>query len=161
MSLIVTGFLIGIFVGYLHSIPPARRMFCSSCTEDKKRERYVNKRIILKSVVLSDDDDSSQSEGKEETLDPKLSLLSKRISDISEKRKKTKARVKTSVCPRKQELLDASSTCSICWEKYRDGETVCLSSNKHCNHAYHFDCILPWLLKRNDCPLCRRNFLKG
>ena len=48
MSLIVTGFLIGIFVGYLHSIPPARRMFCSSCTEDKKRERYVNKRIILK-----------------------------------------------------------------------------------------------------------------
>ena len=114
-----------------------------------------------KSVVLSDDDDSSQSEGKEETIDPKLNLLSKRISDISEKKKKTKTRVKASVCPRKQELLNASSACSICWEKYRDGETVCLSSNKHCNHAYHFDCILPWLLKRNDCPLCRRNFLKG
>lgn len=163
MSIIVTGFLIGIFVGYIHSLPPARRMFCSNCTEEKKRERYVNKRIVLKSVVLGDVESASTQDGESRNKESKVCNLTTRTVDmhIGEEKKKTKSRTKASICPRKHAVIEASSTCAICWNNYRDGETVCLSSNKRCKHAYHFDCILPWLLKRNDCPLCRRNFLKG
>ena len=54
------------------------------------------------------------------------------------------------------------SCCAICRSAYREGEVACLSSNRLCKHVYHADCVMPWLLerKRNDCPLCRRNFLK-
>jgi hypothetical protein len=200
MSIIVTGFLIGIFVGYIHSLPPARRMFCSNCTEEKKRERYVNKRIVLKvssyiwwwtrfvqvldmesstnskevishyhvttkSVVLGDVESASTQDEESRNKESKVCNLTTRTVDMhigeEKKKKKTKSRTKASICPRKHAVIEASSTCAICWNNYRDGETVCLSSNKRCKHAYHFDCILPWLLKRNDCPLCRRNFLKG
>lgn len=53
--------------------------------------------------------------------------------------------------------------CAICWCPYQEGEVACVSSNRMCRHAYHTDCIMPWFIerKRNDCPLCRRNFLKG
>ncbi len=58
-----------------------------------------------------------------------------------------------------QRCLDCTETCPICWEGYKAGEKVCWSKNKNCNHAFHFDCIVTWLVDNDECPLCRSPYL--
>eukprot|EP00980_Cylindrotheca_fusiformis_P003421 scaffold763_cov98-Cylindrotheca_fusiformis.AAC.6 len=45
--------------------------------------------------------------------------------------------------------------CSICLERYKAGDTICVSKHPDCNHIFHKDCAAQWLARRNDCPLCR------
>ncbi|KAL7542040.1 hypothetical protein ACHAXR_011464 [Thalassiosira sp. AJA248-18] len=54
-----------------------------------------------------------------------------------------------------------SATCAICLVHYEPGCYVSWSPNKECTHAFHRDCILMWLLKKEEplCPCCRREFV--
>lgn len=57
---------------------------------------------------------------------------------------------------------DVSATCAICLLQYEPGCYVSWSANKECTHAFHRDCILLWLLKKDEpylCPCCRREFV--
>jgi Ring finger domain len=50
------------------------------------------------------------------------------------------------------------STCSICIDDFEPGERLTLLPK--CQHAFHKDCILPWLTERQgSCPLCKTNVL--
>lgn len=49
--------------------------------------------------------------------------------------------------------------CGICLLDYEIGEEVALSPNEECVHAYHKECIVGWLRKNDDCPLCRQPYL--
>jgi hypothetical protein len=60
---------------------------------------------------------------------------------------------------KKPKVIDSTSICAICWGGYNDGDTACCSRNKNCSHIFHEACIMPWLLKKNDCPMCRLDFL--
>lgn len=51
--------------------------------------------------------------------------------------------------------------CSICLGNYEPGNIVYWSKKDGCSHVFHDDCILEWLMKHNDCPLCRRNLLSA
>ncbi len=51
------------------------------------------------------------------------------------------------------------STCSICMQNYDVGDDICWSMNDTCKHCFHVSCITPWLMKHDDCPLCRENYL--
>ncbi|RRT38299.1 hypothetical protein B296_00037507 [Ensete ventricosum] len=42
--------------------------------------------------------------------------------------------------------------CSICMESFDAGGVV---KQMPCKHMFHDRCILPWLDRRNSCPLCR------
>jgi len=42
--------------------------------------------------------------------------------------------------------------CPVCQDGYGVGDEVVFMP---CQHAFHDDCIAPWLQKRNTCPLCR------
>lgn len=55
--------------------------------------------------------------------------------------------------------LLASAECSICMEEYKKGDVVCWSRNLSCNHAFHTDCLEPWLMRHDICPNCRSNML--
>lgn len=51
--------------------------------------------------------------------------------------------------------------CAVCLCFYEEGETVVWSSNRLCNHAFHEECVMEWLIKMQDgtpCPCCRQEF---
>lgn len=53
----------------------------------------------------------------------------------------------------------AFPSCAICLDRFRNGEDICLAQNKECPHEFHLECLFPWLLKSQDCPCCRRDYL--
>lgn len=61
---------------------------------------------------------------------------------------------------RKPENILEDRNCPICWEPYQVGQKVCWSPNKRCNHTFHADCMITWLMKKNDCPMCRSDYLR-
>ena len=59
-----------------------------------------------------------------------------------------------------EELLKPSC-CSICMEPFKFDDDVVKSKNVDCNHVFHMDCIFTWLMKHDECPMCRREYLCG
>jgi hypothetical protein len=57
--------------------------------------------------------------------------------------------------------IDMSTTCtmcSICIDEFEAGERLTLLPR--CQHAFHRDCIMPWLMERQGCcPLCKKHVL--
>lgn len=51
--------------------------------------------------------------------------------------------------------IQSKETCSICLEPL-NGE---VAMSRNCKHRFHRDCLVEWLVRREDCPVCRRNFL--
>ena len=54
-----------------------------------------------------------------------------------------------------------SASCAICLLSYTPGCYITWASNDECLHVFHRDCILMWLLKKEEpvCPCCRRDFV--
>lgn len=58
------------------------------------------------------------------------------------------------------ESLYSPRSCPICCEDYVKGDDVAWSKNEDCCHAFHTDCIVPWLMDHDDCPMCRCVYVK-
>jgi hypothetical protein len=52
----------------------------------------------------------------------------------------------------------AHNECIICLSPFQDGEEMGQSPNSECNHLFHKECIVDWLVTNPACPECRRNF---
>ena len=51
--------------------------------------------------------------------------------------------------------------CAICFSDYQQGDEI-VWSGLQCQHAFHRDCIFPWLGKgKKRCPMCRHWFVPG
>ena len=49
--------------------------------------------------------------------------------------------------------------CTICQAQMKKGQMVCrLPCNNDVSHAFHKECIEPWLQSNNSCPNCRSEF---
>ena len=91
-----------------------------------------------------------KNENEETTKDPKESL---------QRRKSNRLARGLSVSMSKKN--DFTNTCFLCLGEYTNGSQVCCSPNPACNHGFHKECIVEWLMKRDVCPLCREDFKKG
>jgi hypothetical protein len=51
--------------------------------------------------------------------------------------------------------------CAICLSHFKPQQLVCESTNSSCQHVFHKDCMVDWLmLKHHDtCPMCREVYL--
>ena len=56
--------------------------------------------------------------------------------------------------PSRQPLGPQQQTCSICLERYEEGETV---RTIPCFHTFHAKCIDPWLATKSLCPVCKHS----
>jgi hypothetical protein len=83
-----------------------------------------------------DDDSSSKPAGR------KTSLL---LADVVDTHSTTKV---VSVEP-----------CIICLNDYAEGDILCWSQNSKCQHFMHKECAAEWLMRHEECPLCRHNYL--
>lgn len=54
----------------------------------------------------------------------------------------------------------ASCVCPICLGEFEQNEEVCKSKNVECQHFFHLDCMMQWLMHHDECPLCRTDYLK-
>jgi len=62
--------------------------------------------------------------------------------------------------PKTSEPRTVSGGCAICLCPYEEGDVVTWSPKDTCSHAFHKDCVVPWLSKKNEpnCPCCRQEF---
>jgi hypothetical protein len=51
--------------------------------------------------------------------------------------------------------------CAICLSHFKPQQLVCESTNSSCQHVFHKDCMVDWLMiKHHDtCPMCREVYL--
>jgi hypothetical protein len=50
--------------------------------------------------------------------------------------------------------------CAICLSHFRPKQLICESNNSLCQHVFHKDCMVDWLMKNHDnCPMCREVYL--
>ena len=54
----------------------------------------------------------------------------------------------------------SSLSCPICFNEYQVGDDIAWSCNETCHHAFHYDCIVQWLMKHDECPMCRSDYLR-
>lgn len=50
-------------------------------------------------------------------------------------------------------------SCAVCVSEFGDNER--LRSLPKCEHAFHPECIDPWLAENSTCPVCRANLSQG
>jgi hypothetical protein len=64
-------------------------------------------------------------------------------------------------CDSLAEEEEEMAGCAICLSQFKSQQLVCESNNSSCQHVFHKDCMVDWLMKQteNTCPMCREVYL--
>ena len=54
--------------------------------------------------------------------------------------------------------VEESMQCPICFIDAQDGEMIATLETT-CGHRFHRTCLLTWLMRTNECPLCRERVM--
>lgn len=57
--------------------------------------------------------------------------------------------------------VSAHADCAICLGPFKPGQQVCEGNNEACIHNFHESCMTAWLLRHDECPICRQEYLAG
>eukprot|EP00978_Attheya_sp_CCMP212_P030751 scaffold114210_cov55-Attheya_sp.AAC.4 len=119
------------------------------------RKDFISRDLITKKLL------TSPGSNDEESID--LSTLSRLVNDHvgSKKEWNTTAFDNSNENAQVTGNSDAIiiEPCVICFSDYEEGDHVCWSRNTVCHHVFHRECIAEWLLRHDECPCCRLNYL--
>jgi len=62
--------------------------------------------------------------------------------------------------PELETRQQADAVCSICLLGYNSGDHVAWSKKSTCQHTFHRDCLVTWLLMHDECPNCRCSYFE-
>jgi hypothetical protein len=114
--------------------------------EEKPEEELEEADIVVRS--------GSADENEPEENPPEVASLSNIIELVEEQPVESAPESP----PLPHNYVTSCTTCSICIDDFVEGEPIrCLPK---CKHAFHTDCIMPWLTERQGCcPLCKTDVL--
>ncbi|GFH56827.1 hypothetical protein CTEN210_13303 [Chaetoceros tenuissimus] len=132
-------------------------------------QQVIHKKVVLKTVLPHEEELSSRNLSHH-SLRLSSSLRNKRvfIDNIERNKKKDNILVETlrsirskfnNASKREHLSLYSPTICPICCEDYVKGDDIAWSKNEECCHAFHTDCIVPWLMEHKECPMCRCNYI--
>ena len=49
--------------------------------------------------------------------------------------------------------------CAVCLSVFNSGDFISKGTSKLCQHEFHRECIIDWLVRATHCPVCRALFL--
>jgi hypothetical protein len=60
-----------------------------------------------------------------------------------------------------ESFSEEQAVCAICLSRFEDHQLVCEFNNGSCEHVFHKDCMICWLITDDysHCPMCRQNYL--
>ena len=90
-------------------------------------------------------------------MDPKSNVCD--VENIEEDAAAADLDVEPAALPLPNDDECTQDHCPICLFDYNEGDLISWSRNKRCQHYFHRDCLLVWLMKHAECPFCRRQYL--
>jgi hypothetical protein len=54
-------------------------------------------------------------------------------------------------------VCSEAEECSLCLDNFKKGEDILTLP---CEHFFHENCLTPWLIKSNLCPMCKQDAIK-
>jgi len=121
----------------------------------KRRELIASKLIVREWVVdveMSTNTSDDESAVNRESVKASDKLVIKSDSELTET-------ASSNEDVSDDEALWDESSCPICFSPFKKDDLVCESNNFACIHVFHKDCVVPWLEKHEECPLCRNTYI--
>jgi hypothetical protein len=130
--------------------------------EERRRERktYISNALNIKEWV-PDDLPVESSEGDPDTPSSEETVEAPQITKPPIKSSPASCAVGSDDCEslvaRDEEEM---AGCAICLSHFTPQQLVCESNNASCQHVFHKDCMIDWLMKHQDtCPMCREVYV--
>mmetsp|Transcript_8307 Transcript_8307/g.10237 ORF Transcript_8307/g.10237 Transcript_8307/m.10237 type:complete len:196 (-) Transcript_8307:82-669(-) len=132
-----------------------------SSQEIKSRDFIVSHMNVTKVVLKTTIDDRVLTDAPTNLQhDEKLCWLDLKETSVS---KSKRVKLKDVGLPEDSALrkiiLNTETICDICLGEFKDGDNISSSHNMNCEHHFHKDCIIEWLIRHDTCPCCRRKYL--
>ena len=121
--------------------------------------RRDNRSVVISEEIHKLDDDIEMQNVRE--IMTKDNICTHVNDNINNKRRFESNLVdqKLSRSLRKQGSDLETMECNICLMDFEIGEETGWSRNPNCVHGFHKECIVDWLSEKNECPICRRDYL--
>mmetsp|Transcript_12073 Transcript_12073/g.18345 ORF Transcript_12073/g.18345 Transcript_12073/m.18345 type:complete len:348 (+) Transcript_12073:315-1358(+) len=128
--------------------------------EDQRQiEQNSHDEKIQSDSESSDNSNSNNNNNKkrEKSNAPFLSIFTQLIKDSMLKESPPSSR---SVNSGNENSSNSDNVCPICITEFEKDDDICISKNLECPHIFHMECMMEWLMRHDECPLCRQDYLK-
>lgn len=127
----------------------------------QRRKEFIQETLVLKKVIKEStpDDDNEKEDMIDDSADEpppfQKQLKSDLILPMTDAINKNGDGDTDSI----DEDDGSFPTCTICFSHYQEGDAICWSNNPDCSHMFHKDCIEEWLMRADECPCCRLDYM--